>query len=117
MQRCQARLVLAAVALTLLLQLTSRKAAAVEFLPAPPAGPSWLYGTSPEAQPTTCYVWQGTVNYSDAAHTNWTGLCTITCNQAYYGNVYPTFTDGGTCTGSPGAYTVRQNYGCPGICP
>jgi hypothetical protein len=28
----------------------------------------------------------------------------------------PTFTGGGTCTGTSSSYTLRRYYACPGIC-
>jgi hypothetical protein len=115
MQRRKACLVLAAVALTLVLPLSAPKATAAGFT-AEPAPPDWLVGTTPKPRPMTCYIWQGTRYFSDASLTTQIGLCTITCNQAMYGTVEPTFSGGGTCTGSPSDFTVRTSYGCPGIC-
>jgi hypothetical protein len=65
----------------------------------------------------TCNVWIGTDYFSDAALTNRVGFCTVSCFDATHGNATPTFTGGGTCSGSPGPYTLRRNFGCPGICP
>jgi hypothetical protein len=65
----------------------------------------------------TCTVWIGTDYFTDAALTNRVGVCTVTCFQATRGIYRPTFGGGGTCTGSPGPYTLRRYYGCPGICP
>lgn len=116
MQRRKAGLVLAAVALTLVLPLFASKAAAEDFTVAEPAQPDWLVGTTPKPRPMTCFIWQGTRYFSDATLTTQIGLCTITCNQAMHGTEEPTFSGGGTCTGSPSDFTTRLSYGCPGIC-
>ena len=73
-----------------------------------PSRPASLY---------TCTVWIGTDYFTDAALTNRVGVCTLNCFQATHGVYTPTFEGGGTCTGSPGPYTLRRYYGCPGICP
>lgn len=65
----------------------------------------------------TCNVWIGTDYFSDAAMTNRVGLCTVSCFDATHGNATPTFTGGGTCSGTSGPYTLRRNFACPGICP
>jgi hypothetical protein len=104
--------------LALLVALAALPAAAAER--STPAHPGWLAGLTdftPAPRPNTCFVWIGTDYFTDAALTNRVGVCTITCNQAYYGSVEPTFDGGGTCTGTSGPYTLRRSYGCPGICP
>jgi hypothetical protein len=118
MQRRLARLVLPALVLALLVSLAARPVSAEER--STPANPVWLVDIgsfTPTPRPATCYVWIGTDYFSDAAETNRVGFCTVTCDQAKYGRAEPTFTGGGTCTGTSGPYTLLRSYGCPGICP
>jgi hypothetical protein len=119
MQRRLARLAVPALLLALLVVLAALPASAAEQ--STPTHPIWLQGIDgisiPVPRPATCFVWIGTDYFTDPGLTNRVGFCTITCNQAYYGNVEPTFAGGGTCSGTSGPYTLRRSYGCPGICP
>ena len=118
MQRRLAHLVLLTLVVALLVSLGTRPAAAEERFSS--AHPAWLNGLTdftPAPRPNTCFVWIGTDYFSDAAETNRTGWCTVTCFQATHGTADPTFEGGGTCTGTEGPYTLRRSFGCPGICP
>jgi len=114
----QRRLVVSAL-LVLALALVALPALAEEH--STPAHPSWLQGLDgisiPTPRPTTCFVWIGTDYFTDAGLTNRVGVCTVTCFQATHGTAEPTFTGGGSCTGTSGPYTLRRSFGCPGICP
>jgi hypothetical protein len=106
-----ARLILPALVLALLVPLASRKAAAEEL--STPAQPVWLTELPIRTQ-ITCSVWIGTDYFTDAAHTTRVGVCTITCSQ--FDIVEPTFTGGGTCSGTSSSFTLRRSYACPGPC-
>lgn len=118
-RRRLARFAVLALLLALLVPSLSRPASAEERSTA--AHPAWLEGLDgigiPTPRPTTCFVWIGTDYYSDPGLTNRVGVCTVTCFQATHGTAEPTFTGGGSCTGSSGPYTVKRTFGCPGICP
>jgi hypothetical protein len=110
MQKRMAFVVLPAVVLALLVPLSSRKGAAEEL--STPVQPAWLAKLALPQK--SCTVWIGTDYFTDAAHTTRIGVCTITCQQ--FDIVDPTFTGGGTCSGTSSSYTLRRYYACPGIC-
>lgn len=107
----QKRMAFVAVVLALLVPLSSRQGAAEAL--STPVQPVWLAKLTAPLR-STCSVWIGTDYFTDAAHTTRTGVCTITCQQ--FDIVDPTFTGGGTCTGTSASYTLRRYYACPGIC-
>jgi hypothetical protein len=112
MHRRKARFVLPAVALALLIPLWK---AAAEELPAP-VELTWPAGSPPAHTPAaqTCSMWVGTDYFTDAAHTTRVGVCTLTCSQANW--LEPTFSGGGSCTGSSSSFTLRRFFACPGPC-
>ncbi|HTQ79605.1 MAG TPA: hypothetical protein VMM92_06390 [Thermoanaerobaculia bacterium] len=115
MHRNLSRLALPALALlSLLAAFPARPASAEER--STPAHPDWLLGI-PAPHPDTCTVWTRTDYYTDVTHTNHVGACTVTCFQATHGTAEPTFSGGGSCTGSSGTYTVDSSTACPGLCP
>lgn len=80
---------------------------------------SFAAGSAPARSSSfyTCTAWTGTNYYSDAAKTVGVGFCSLNCFQATHGILEPTFEGGGSCTGTPGPYSTRRYYACPGMCP
>jgi hypothetical protein len=64
---------------------------------------------------SACTAWVETSYFSNASETTQVGRCTITCHQFDTGDAEPTFSYGGTCTGSSSAYYSQYFTACP--CP
>ncbi len=111
MKRSMARFALLAVA-ALLIPLSSQRAVAEQSFT--PADPVWLAGLRTVQPKITCTVWIGTDYFTDASHATRVGVCTITCSQ--FDLVEPTFSGGGTCSGSSSSFTLRRFFACPGPC-
>jgi hypothetical protein len=89
--------------------------AAAAATPAAVPDPVWLGIGNPgnPDPPLTCNAWVGTSYFTDAAHNNEVGQCTITCNQYTQVTANPTPGGGGTCVGNTSApYTYKQTKLC-----